>query len=239
MEAFTGTILSVPFDFAPYGWSTCWGQVVPVNQNQALYSLIGNIYGGQVSQGTFGLPDLRGRGAIGYGSGPGLTAHALGAKGGTESINVAPSHTHGLSGEASLAGASASGSVSLPVSVSLDNVPVAVTGKMTASTEAGSQDVPFEGAVPADVSPGGSPKIYGSVPADPSKVVQMAPIASSGTLSGAATGTASGNVSLPLTGSIAGNLTVQPAGMPAVGVMSPFLALNYIICLQGLYPQRP
>jgi len=84
-------------NFAPKGWAFCSGQILPIAQNQALFSLLGTTYGGN-GQTTFALPDLRSRVAIGFGQGPGLTNYALGQVGGTETVTLAinqmPAHTH-------------------------------------------------------------------------------------------------------------------------------------------------
>jgi microcystin-dependent protein len=73
MDSFVGAIFSFGFNFAPYGWAQCNGQLLPIASNEALFSLIGTIYGGD-GQTTFGLPNLQGRTPIGTGQGPG-TAH--------------------------------------------------------------------------------------------------------------------------------------------------------------------
>ena len=110
MEPFIGQIQAFGFNFAPRGWATCEGQLLSINQNQALFSLLGTTYGGD-GRTTFGLPDLRGRTMISEGTGPGLTPRALGARGGSESNNLTvaqmPAHTHSL----------APVTVSVPVSV--------------------------------------------------------------------------------------------------------------------------
>ena len=84
-------------NFAPRGWAFCDGQLLAVSQNDALFSLLGTIYGGD-GRTTFGLPDLRGRIPIHAGQGPGLSERRLGAKGGSENetltTNQLPSHTH-------------------------------------------------------------------------------------------------------------------------------------------------
>jgi microcystin-dependent protein len=86
-------------NFAPRGWAFCDGQLLPIAQNTALFSLIGTTYGGD-GRTTVGLPDLRGRAAMHPGRGPGLTARRLGEKGGatTATLSVAQmaSHTHAL-----------------------------------------------------------------------------------------------------------------------------------------------
>lgn len=84
-------------NFAPRTWAFCDGQLLPISQNQALFSLIGTIYGGD-GRTTFALPDLRGRVAVHPGQGPGLSDYRVGQKGGSETntLNVTqlPSHNH-------------------------------------------------------------------------------------------------------------------------------------------------
>ena len=84
-EPFLGEIRIVGFDFAPRDWAFCDGQLVPISQNNALFSLLGTTYGGD-GRITFGLPDLRGRVPIHAGSGPGLTTRPQGQKGGQERV---------------------------------------------------------------------------------------------------------------------------------------------------------
>ncbi|MEN2284064.1 tail fiber protein [Algoriphagus sp. SE2] len=101
MEPFLGQITMFGGTFAPRGWAFCEGQLIAISTNTALFSLLGTTYGGD-GRTTFALPDLRGRCAIGYGSGPGLQNHNLGAKVGSESVvlneSQIPSHTHPLMG---------------------------------------------------------------------------------------------------------------------------------------------
>lgn len=98
-EPFVGEIRMFAGNFAPRGWAFCDGQLLAVSQNDALFSLLGTIYGGD-GRTTFGLPDLRGRIPIHAGSGPGLSPRRLGQKAGSEkvtlTINELPSHTHPL-----------------------------------------------------------------------------------------------------------------------------------------------
>lgn len=91
-EPFLSEIRLMSFNFAPKGWALCNGQFLPINQNQALFALLGTTYGGN-GQTTFALPDLRGRVPIHMGSG-----HTLGERSGQEthtvSINEMPAHIH-------------------------------------------------------------------------------------------------------------------------------------------------
>ena len=96
-EPFLGEIRMFGGNFAPRGWAFCDGQILPINQNQALFSLLGTTYGGD-GRTTFGLPDLRGRVPIHHGTGPGLTQKRLGQSSGTETNTLSaenlPSHSH-------------------------------------------------------------------------------------------------------------------------------------------------
>ena len=83
MEPFIAQIMMFGGNFAPRGWAFCDGQLLPISQYSALFSLLGTTYGGD-GRTTFGLPDLRGRVAIHPGNGPGLSSIRLGEKGGTE-----------------------------------------------------------------------------------------------------------------------------------------------------------
>ena len=96
-EPFVGEIRMFAGNFAPRGWAFCDGQLLAVSQNDALFSLLGTIYGGD-GRTTFGLPDLRGRVPIHAGTGPGMSPRQLGAKLGSEketlTVNQLPSHSH-------------------------------------------------------------------------------------------------------------------------------------------------
>src|SRR5436190_18117533 len=99
MDAFLAEIRIYPFSFAPKNWAFCNGQIVPISQNTALFSLLGTTYGGNGTT-NFALPQLQGNVPMGAGSAPGLTPRALGESGGTteETITVAtmPAHTHSV-----------------------------------------------------------------------------------------------------------------------------------------------
>lgn len=105
MDPFLGEIRLMAFSFAPRGWMLCAGQLLPIQQYTALFSLLGTTYGGN-GQSNFALPNLQGNSPIGYDQGPGLTAYALGETGGSETISLLPSelpaHTHALTGVAAV-----------------------------------------------------------------------------------------------------------------------------------------
>src|SRR5829696_2905110 len=98
-DPFVAEIRIFPFNFAPKGWAWCDGQLLPLSQNTALFSLLGTTYGGD-GKSNFALPDLQGRAAMHPGQGPGLSLHDLGETGGSETVTLLeseiPSHPHTL-----------------------------------------------------------------------------------------------------------------------------------------------
>ena len=105
-EPFLAEIRIMSFGFPPKGWALCNGQLLPINQNQALFSLLGTTYGGNGTT-TFALPDLRSRVPVHQGQGPGLSSYAEGQAGGMETVTLAaaqmPQHTHPVTASGSAA----------------------------------------------------------------------------------------------------------------------------------------
>jgi microcystin-dependent protein len=139
MDQFLGEIAIVGFNYAPVGWALCNGQILNVQQNAALFSLLGNKYGGNGST-TFGLPNLQGRVPVGLGQGPGLSNYGMGATGGVETVQLQagqqPSHNHTMAGAAG----SGRGNVSNP------------SGKVPAGATTLNQFAPA-GSNPAQMAP--------------------------------------------------------------------------------------
>jgi microcystin-dependent protein len=98
-DPFVAEIRIFPFNFAPKGWAWCDGQLMPLSQNTALFSLLGTTYGGN-GKSNFALPDLQGRAPMHPGQGPGLSLHDLGETGGSETVTLLeseiPAHSHAL-----------------------------------------------------------------------------------------------------------------------------------------------
>ncbi len=174
-EPFIGEIKMFAGNFAPRNFALCNGQLLQISQYQALFSLLGTTYGGD-GRTTFGLPDLRGRAPIHFGTGPGLSDKRLGQKGGQESValtvNNLPAHNH--------------------------------TAQLNADSTVATSDKPGNG-LPARNA--GSTPQYGDT-------VNTA-------LNTAA-------VTVDNTGGNAPHTNMQP-----------YLTINYIIALQGIYPSRP
>ena len=99
MDPFVAEIRIFPFNFAPKGWAWCDGQLLPLSQNTALFSLLGTTYGGN-GKSNFALPDLQGRAPMHPGQGPGLSLHDLGETGGSDTVTLLeseiPNHNHTL-----------------------------------------------------------------------------------------------------------------------------------------------
>lgn len=185
MEPFIGQIMLFGGNFAPRGWAFCDGQLLPIAQNQALFSILGTTWGGD-GRTTFGLPDLRGRAPVGPRNGPGLSDYRLGQAGGRETVTLTvaemPSHNHSAQ-------------------LSLSFTPPASTGP-------GDSDAPGPTAVPA--ATGGTFAYSNGAPDT--------------TMAG---------------GPVSGNLTIgNSGGNVPFDIRQPYLAVNYIIALVGIFPSR-
>ena len=123
-EPFLSEIRIMSFDFAPKGWALCNGQLLPINQNQALFSLLGTTFGGD-GRVNFALPDVRGRTPIHVGSG-----HTLGEKGGeqahTLSISELPTHTHVLGASSTNAATNSPNGAVLAASTAVYHTPTSL-----------------------------------------------------------------------------------------------------------------
>lgn len=179
MEELMGSIKLFAGNFAPRGYLYCQGQLLPIDQYTALFSILGTTYGGDGMR-TFALPDLSGRSPIGPGNGPGLSQMVLGARGGVEQVSISaanmPNHSHSL------------------------NV----------SSDAGTTNIPNANVIAATsvvIERGSAPIPVSSFGATPNAQ-----------LSATAIGATGGNIPVP--------------------IRNPFLALNYIICTDGIYPSR-
>src|SRR5436305_9831833 len=99
MDPFVAEIRIFPFNFAPKGWAFCDGQLLPLSQNTALFSLLGTTYGGD-GKSNFALPNMQGNAPMHPGQGPGLSLHDLGEVGGSDTVSLLeseiPSHSHAV-----------------------------------------------------------------------------------------------------------------------------------------------
>lgn len=227
-EAYLGQVCIMATSFCPQGTLEAAGQILPITNYQALYSLLGVTYGGNGSS-NFALPDLRGRAPVGQGQGQGLVNHNMGEKFGSETVTQTavqmPVHNHTavFTASGSGSGGTASGTVSLPVTGSAKIA--------TATVPSTRSNTPSNNAVlgPATI---GTANVYGA-PGTAANVT----IGSDG----AVTGTASGAVSLTVTGgSSGGTVTVaNNGGGQAMPNVPPEIAMRYCIVTEGYYPQRP
>lgn len=127
-DPFIAEIRIFPFNFAPRGWAACNGQLLPIAQNTALFSLVGTTYGGD-GRSTFGLPNLAGRLPLAPGQGPGLSPRDLGEAGGSATVTLQasqiPAHSHQLTASVSANSASPAGNV-MATALSATGTPVPV-----------------------------------------------------------------------------------------------------------------
>lgn len=104
MDPFVAEIRMFPFNFPPRGWAWCNGQLLPISQNTALFSLLGTTYGGD-GRSTFALPNLQGSAAMFWGNGPGLSQRDIGETGGSQTVTLItsemPAHSHTANGKTS------------------------------------------------------------------------------------------------------------------------------------------
>lgn len=125
-EPFLGEIKPFGFSFAPRGYAMCNGQLLAISTNTALFSLLGTTYGGNGTT-TFGLPDLRGRTMVHFGTGNGLTPVVLGEVSGTENvtltINQLPAHIHAATATSTLSAEGLAGSSANPAGKLLGGLP--------------------------------------------------------------------------------------------------------------------
>lgn len=226
MDVYMGLIFPSAIPFNPYGTSLCLGQELAVNQNSAMFSIISTYFGGNGST-TFNLPDLQGRVPVGAGNGVGLTPRILGikGKGGSEttqlSISNIPTHNH------------AAQSTILGLGVSLSTITASATGSLPVNADAsipGTTNIPggtagYPGPIP-DLSGGGisdnnfygAPNGTSNMPVNVAVTVNQPTVTSKG-----------GSVSTQIGNTGSGN---------AFNNMQPFLPINYLIIMMGIYPTR-
>lgn len=220
MDTYLGTIIAVAFDFAPRGFMLCQGQRLSIQQNTALFSLLGTRFGGDGIT-EFALPDLRGRVLVGMGQGVGIDGMELGLMIGTNR------QTQGISGK----GTASLTEDNLPKHTHPVNIPgdaFSVTSTLHANASATGASAPSEGATLGGAGPVRT-GIYASG-ATPDTALNAGSVTTrlSGDLN-TATGTNAGN-GAPF--EVAFNSSTS---MP---VMQPSLGINYCICVAGVYPSQ-
>ena len=129
---FLGQITMVSFTFAPKGWAFCNGQLLPINQNQALFSLLGTQYGGNGTT-NFALPNLQSQLAVHQGQGSGLSSYVIGQSGGASSVTLnqttTPQHSHTFNVTTANASAAAIASNLLPAKPTVANAALYAVGQ--------------------------------------------------------------------------------------------------------------
>ncbi|MBF0324567.1 MAG: tail fiber protein [Alphaproteobacteria bacterium] len=242
-------------NFCPDGYVQATGQLLLIDANQILYSILGVTYGGD-GKSTFALPDLRGRSLVGYGQGKGLpTDVALGTVRGQEGITLAanqvpvPPHSHsatftGTGGGSATVG-QASGTVSLPVVVTVPSQNVSVSGSLKIANNLATGAVTFtDNAVLARGGRGAS--IYAPASTTATNVIGPNQTFSGSLPTQTINTTASGAITLPVTGGgggiTGGTVAVAPNDLVNAAVatptLSPQLAVTGCVATAGSYPSR-
>ena len=158
-DQFVAEFRIFPFNFPPTGWAFCDGQLMPISQNTALFSLLGTMYGGD-GRTTFGLPDLQGRAAVGQGALAGGNIYALGEQDGSETVSLTTStmagHNHNVNATTS------QGTTNAPAGALLAT---AALGPPRQSNRGNvyNPGAPNTGLVPASVGPAGSGQPHNNV----------------------------------------------------------------------------
>ncbi|WP_233836198.1 phage tail protein [Paraburkholderia sp. ZP32-5] len=208
-DPYLGEIRMVGFNFAPKGWALCQGQLMPLKQNQALFALFGTFYGGD-SLNTFGLPDLRGRSPVGTGTASGLQPIDLAQQGGYEGVLLQQSQMPAHTHTVQATGtSSATGQIAIPASTA--------TASTTGANPTVATNVPAPTAVLGGALSAGHPAtIYNTAAADTTlKAFDV-----------------SLGVSPPyIVNSVTG-------GNQPFEVRNPYLGLNFIVALAGIFPTR-
>lgn len=153
-EPFIAEIRVLPFNFTPRGWASCNGQLIPISQNTALFSLLGTTYGGN-GQTTFALPNLGAHFVMGTGAGPGLTTRTVGDVVGTQTVSLTstemPAHSHGLRAGITAGSSSPAGNAMAPTGVGGGNAyraPGATTAMAAAAISPAGGSQPHENRQP-------------------------------------------------------------------------------------------
>lgn len=233
MDPMLGMIFMVPWNWAPTGYQLCQGQILNIQQYEALYSLTGMVFGGNGST-TFGLPNLQGRAPIGTGTSPQGSRYTLAASGGSEfstlSIMNMPPHNHA----ASFTPVLGQQVVTIP----------ATTGSLTATTTASLKARQVAGAntpqngflLGAGGSAGGAATIYVDPNTAGTDVTLGGLNVSVGVTGDASTPASSVTINAVTNGSVVTGASGSGAAFPN---MTPYLAMSFVIAVNGLYPDRP
>jgi len=146
---FVAEIRIFPFNFPPTGWAFCDGQILPLSQNTALFSLLGTTYGGD-GKSNFALPNMQGNAPMHPGQGPGLSLHDLGETGGSDTVilleSEMPAHTHGIGCDD---GTRLAGQVTVPTNAILAKSAANPANAYTSGVASANQALANQAIVPA------------------------------------------------------------------------------------------
>lgn len=204
-EPYIGGMCAFAGNFAPRNWAYANGQLLPISQNTALFSLLGTYFGGD-GRTTFALPDLQSRAIVGVGQGPGLSNYSIGQKSGSEfiplTVSQIPSHNH---------------SATTRLDLLVEPADVSATTSLNAQNTPGTSTTPSGNMLAQNTA---SNVYSASAP-----IVSMYADAIEATASGNVNATASTNLQ-------------NTGGSQSHENRMPYLAINWIVAMQGTYPSR-
>lgn len=248
-EPYLSTVCVMANNYAPYGFMLAAGQQLPINGNEALFTLLGATYGGD-GKTNFKLPDLRGRFLLGAGQQPGGTAYAPGASGGSEAVTLAPANLP------TLQSSQINGYASIPVAAATVDLASAtgLTATLSGMTFTANADglnlkaTDTAGAINTAngnaLGTANTPNVKLYVNATPN--VTMAPGSIDGTITGTIPATTAkvnfqgkAAVQIPAqSATVSGTVSFPNASQQPINTMPPYLAMNYYIAIQGIFPPR-
>jgi microcystin-dependent protein len=209
MEGNIGEIRGFGGNFAPRAWAFCQGQLLSISQNTALFSILGTTYGGD-GRTTFALPDLRGRVPISAGTGPGLSTRKLGSRSGQEivTLNVLQLPSHFHAAASTVAGGAGS-----------------ITGTASASVNINNTDGPDQAGNGKYLGFSDGGGLYSGT-------------TDGSTLDPGSVTVDTSGLGVNMTGMAVGTTVHPTGGSQPHNNMQPYLTINWIICMQGVFPSR-
>jgi microcystin-dependent protein len=236
-EFYMGQLLPFAGNFVIRGTAAANGNLLSISQNTALFSLLGTTYGGN-GQTTFGLPNLQGRAPIGYGQSPGTSFYDLGQTSGVENTTLTlsnlPAHNHPVN---------TSGLAVNTSGLTVNTNGLTATPNLTANISTLTATLKAVASAPNTTDPDGDAlaqaNIFTDSGAAPATALDARSVQLGGSIGIGGTVSVGGTASIGGTATVSGNVTTGPTGsnLP-FSVLNPYLAINWLVVIEGLFPSR-